>query len=153
MLSFKKKTGYPCSLALNCGPPWTMSSKVCIGYMKTWMLSTNIEVIMIHLPCCTSLVRQMVALWMIALYSGTSEYGRTLAKKIRLRRLNQPKIPYIRTKPSPSGPENPYLRTGIWSFLGPKIPYFPDRHMRELPGASEYSRILQMEHERRRSLT
>ena len=105
-----------------------MSSKACIGYMKTWMLSTNIEVIMIHLPCCTSLVQQMVALWMIALYSDTSEYGRTLAKKIRLRRLNQPKIPYIRTKPSPSGPKIPYLQTGIWSFLGPKIPYFPDRH-------------------------
>ena len=108
-------------------------------YMKTWMLSTNIEVIMIHLPCCTSLVWQMVTLWMIALYSDTSEYGRTLSKKIRLRWLNQPKIPYIQTQSSPSGPKIPYLWTGIWSFLGPKIPHFPDRHMRELLGASSQS--------------
>ena len=64
----------------------------------------------------------------------------TLAKKIRLWQLSQSKIPYIRTKPSPSGPEIPYLRTGIWSFLGPKIPYFPDRPMWELSGAFWYSR-------------
>ena len=72
---------------------------------------------------------------MIALYSGASEYGRALAKKNCLWRLGQPKIPYIWTKVSPSGPEIPYLRTDIWSFLGPKIPYFLDKHMRELPGA------------------
>ena len=72
---------------------------------------------------------------MISLYSGPSEYGRALAKQNRLWHLDQPKIPYIQTKASPSGPEIPYLQTYIWSFLGPKIPYFPNRHMRELLGA------------------
>ena len=72
---------------------------------------------------------------MIAFYSGTSEYSRALAKKNCLWHLGQPKIPYTQAKASLSRPEIPYLQVGIWSCLGPKIPYFPDRYMRELPGA------------------